>query len=391
MSTKTRVLMVDDEPNVLSGYRRTIGRKYDIVTANSGQEGLQKLEQDGPFEVVVTDMRMPEMDGLEFLKQAKRKHPKLVYVMLTGNADQQTAINAINHGQIFRFLNKPCDSEVLEHTIRACKAQYDLIHAEAELLNNTLSGSVKLLIEATVITDPAAAEAIRAVRDGVNVISKGLGIKSEWSFSLAASLFMIGGITVPRSSSEEILDENYIRACSQSGAKLLRHISRLDEVSQIILHQRMPLDLPEDLEYPTDETRVAIGSQILRFAYDWHRYSQNAEGDRAVGLQKLASSEETHDPRLFTAVNFVNDNLTGNQKIEKQQRLVELSVRQLRPGMLTEEDIKTSDDSLLVAKGQMLSQVMIDRLRGFFRASLIEEIMSVWVDDDEEQPDKIPA
>ncbi len=380
MSVKTRVLMVDDEPNVLSGYRRSIGRNYDLVTANSGRKGLDSLDKEGPFEVVVTDMRMPEMDGLEFLKQAKRKHPNTVYVMLTGNADQQTAINAINQGQIFRFLNKPCEAEILDHTIRACKAQYDLIHAEAELLSNTLSGSVKLLIEALVISDPVAAEAVRGVREGVNDVIQGLGITGEWRFPLAASLFMIGSITTPRTSSEQLYDKEYIESCSRAGAKLLRHISRLDLVAQIILHQRIKTDLPDDLKELDDESRVVVGSQILRFSYDWYCATRACNGDRVEGLGQLASVIGEHDRRLFIAASSTHGESEDKVSAAPERELVELEIGELYQGLLTDSDINTCDGSLLVAKGQVLSQLMIDRLRAFNKAGLVEGTATVWIE-----------
>ncbi len=391
MSTKTRVLMVDDEPNVLSGYRRSIGRNYDLVTANSGREGLEVMNNDGPFEVVITDMRMPEMDGLEFLKQAKAKHPNTVYVMLTGNADQQTAIDAINHGHIYRFLNKPCEAEILDHTIRACKSQYDLIHAEAELLSNTLSGSVKLLIEAMVISDPVAAEAVRAVREGMTILSNGLGIKNEWRFPLASSLFLIGSITTPRKSNKDILNEEYINTCARSGAKLLRHISRLDLVAQIILHQRMKMELPEDLSKLDDDNRVTIGSQLLRFSYDWYRAAQECNGDRHLGLKRLASDAGLHDRRLFVAANAVQGLSIETQEQEPKRVLVELPIMDLYQGLLTDADINTNDGSLLVAKGQTLSQLMIDRLRGFYKAGLVSQNASVWIEERDKPSDRALA
>ena len=197
MNDKTKILMVDDEPNVLSGYKRSFGRKYDLVTANSGKEALEILRSEKQIEVIVTDMRMPEMNGLEFLTNAKKLRPKSVYAMLTGNADQQTAINAINQGDIYRFLNKPCDSEVLEHTINACKTQYDLIHAEKKLLNDTLTGSIKLFIEALVISDPEITSIFKSVRENTRQIMDGLEI-NDWRIHLAGSIFMIGSCTVPR-------------------------------------------------------------------------------------------------------------------------------------------------------------------------------------------------
>ena len=106
-----RILLVDDEVNVLQGYQRALRKRFELDVANSGAEALEKIASGGPYAVIVSDMRMPEMNGVELLTAVKQKAPETVRMMLTGNSDQQTAIDAINKGDIFRFLNKPCSKE----------------------------------------------------------------------------------------------------------------------------------------------------------------------------------------------------------------------------------------------------------------------------------------
>ena len=103
-----KILFVDDEPNVLAAFQRQLRRQFEVETAPSGREGLALLQKARDYAVVVADMRMPEMNGVEFLKEVKTAAPEAVRIMLTGNADQGTAIEAINQGRIFSFLHKPC-------------------------------------------------------------------------------------------------------------------------------------------------------------------------------------------------------------------------------------------------------------------------------------------
>lgn len=375
---KTRVLMVDDEPNVLAGYRRSIGRRYDLVTAIGAQEALEILEKWPPFSVIITDMRMPEINGLEFIKRARRIHPKTVYMMLTGNADQDTAISAINEGQIFRFLNKPCESETIVAAIRAAKAQYDLIHAEAELLNKTLSGSVKLLVEAMMISDPVAAEAIRSVRENAARICEAVGFSAEWRYPIAASLFLIGSITVPRSSGEELFQEHYLGKCAKAGSKLLRHIPRLEEVAQIILAQRQHQPLPEQLANPDAAQRVVIGSQIIRLAFDWYAASRLGAACSQSIIESLSIGKQ-HDDRLLAAVQDACEaDKTANSKSVQHKRLV-LQASQLRPGVIADADIEVSDQRVIATRGQVLTQMLIDRLSGFVEAGLLADTFAVIV------------
>src|ERR1700733_8122058 len=99
-----RILCVDDDINILEGYQRALRKEFDITTAPGGEEALVKIRDEGPFAVVVSDMRMPGMDGIQLLTRIKQVAPESVRIMLTGNADQQTAMNAVNEGNIFRFL-----------------------------------------------------------------------------------------------------------------------------------------------------------------------------------------------------------------------------------------------------------------------------------------------
>ncbi len=106
-----RVLYVDDEPAVLAGFVRILRKRFVVHTADGGAAGLERMTVDGPYAVVVSDMRMQGMDGVQFLKEVRQLSPETTRIMLTGNADQKTASVAINEGNVFRFLTKPCDYE----------------------------------------------------------------------------------------------------------------------------------------------------------------------------------------------------------------------------------------------------------------------------------------
>ena len=101
------ILCVDDEVNILSSLKRMLSLAgYEVLTANSGDEGL-KILQDSPVDIIISDMRMPGMNGVQFLQKAKEIKPNAIKILLTGNADFNDAISAINDGGIFRYLNKP--------------------------------------------------------------------------------------------------------------------------------------------------------------------------------------------------------------------------------------------------------------------------------------------
>jgi DNA-binding NtrC family response regulator len=127
-----RVLFVDDEPNVLQALVRQHGRRFEIQTALGCEEGVQAIIKDGPFAVVVSDLRMPGMDGINFLSMVRRFAPDTIRVMLTGQSDPRLPMEAVDEANIFRFLAKPCRPEVLAQTLESALEQHRLITTKRE-------------------------------------------------------------------------------------------------------------------------------------------------------------------------------------------------------------------------------------------------------------------
>ena len=114
---KDKILLVDDDALILSGLKRQLRKHFDIETALSGEEAMDKIKNNGPFAVIVSDYQMPGMNGIEFLCRVKEANPDSVRMMLTGSADMATAIKAVNEGSIYKFHPKPCPAETLGSAI----------------------------------------------------------------------------------------------------------------------------------------------------------------------------------------------------------------------------------------------------------------------------------
>jgi len=116
---KDKVLIVDDDAMILAGLKRHLRNQFRIETALSGEEGLKRVEENGPYAVIVSDFSMPGMNGIEFLCRVKETDPDSVRMMLTGSADMSTAIQAVNEGSIFQFHPKPCPADTLGKAIQS--------------------------------------------------------------------------------------------------------------------------------------------------------------------------------------------------------------------------------------------------------------------------------
>jgi len=151
-----KVLFVDDEPEILQGFRRFLRKHIEMYTATSGAQGLTMIRNHGPFAVIVCDMRMPFMDGISFFSKVRDLTPDSTRIMLTGVTDLKSTISAVNEGHIFRYLTKPCSPEMLHEAIDSGIAQYrniveERIRREEEL--RRLSMAIGQASDSILITD----------------------------------------------------------------------------------------------------------------------------------------------------------------------------------------------------------------------------------------------
>ena len=237
-----RVLLVDDEPNVLNGIKRRLESEFKLVTAESGAQALAAIDAGPPFAVMVTDMRMPKMDGIQLIKAARVESPDTVFVMLTGNQDQATAIQALNDGKVFRFLTKPCQSSDLKNAIEAALRQYQLVTSEKELLQNTFVAAVSVLTNVLEMSQPDIFGRAERVQEVMLLLQEKLGLEGQWEYKLAARLGMLGFALLPekdRTRFEMAVDSGdqlraTIHEAAMIGQRIIGRIPRLGTVARII-------------------------------------------------------------------------------------------------------------------------------------------------------------
>lgn len=374
-----KVLFVDDEPHVLDAYRRNLRKQFSISTALSGAEGLQLVESEGPFAVVVSDMRMPEMNGIEFLSSLKKKAPDTVRMMLTGNADQQTAVDAVNDGDVFRFLNKPCSPEDMAHSLNTGIEQYRLINAEREVLENTLKGSIEALAEVLSLVSPEVFGRTTRIKRHMQECAKILQLPNAWELESAAMLSQMGCVTLPEELTKKVLSHSSLDDEESQlynrhplmGAELIAKIPRMEAVADSIKYQHKYFD---GTGSPADDIKgedIPIGARILRLLLDFDLL-ETAGLHASVALDKLRTRSEKYDPQVIDALASIL-----NQDIDSQEK--EVSVTQLNTSMVLAQDVYTDSGTLLVCKGQQISQSVAERLLNFWRNGSIEEKMQVLV------------
>jgi response regulator RpfG family c-di-GMP phosphodiesterase len=303
--------------------------------------------------------------------------------MLTGNADQQTAVEAVNKGHVFHFLTKPCLPETLALTLQAGIKQHRLLTAERELLEQTLNGSVKVLTDILSMTDPLTFGRSEALRDCVRAYLKANPIDQSWELEIAAMLAQIGMVTIP----PEVIRK--IRACltltgpeldilarvPEISSTLLANIPRLEAVARMVQYQDKNFDgsgIPRDLLVGEEIPR---GARILRVLSDLVSL-QSGGRSGASALAEMQAQPEIYDPRILQAAAdcFGAVAPPGEPSAPK---VIEVTVRDLHVGHVLADKIETHDGNMIVGAGTLITPMLMEKLRNFAALNAIKQPIRV--------------
>jgi response regulator RpfG family c-di-GMP phosphodiesterase len=359
---QSEILLVDDDPNILKSYGRTLRGKFKFDTAESGIEALEKIKNNKNYAVVVSDMQMPNMNGIELLKKIKQTSPNIVRIMLTGNSDQKTAIDAINVGDIFRFINKPCSAEILIKSINSSLQQYDLIAAKNILLNQTLRGVINVLNEVLSLVSPDVMEKNNKILTYMNKLKKTLKLKDNWSFEPMIQLSQLGCIIFPESTLKNIESGKLISGEEKQlfdqhpclSSDLIRKIPKLENIAQNILYQDKCFNgegVPHD---NIKGEEIPYGARMLKVVLDYIHF-ETREGSSLSALLKMQGQKQFYDPKILLAFKLALDVTEPDKKLM-------IDISQLKKGMIINENIITHSKQLVARSGQKVTDSLLQIL-----------------------------
>ncbi len=371
---RLRVLCVDDDPAVLEGLELSLFRHFDVVCADSGEDALRRLWQT-EFAVVVSDMRMPGMSGAALLAEVRERFPDTTRLLLTGYTDVEAAAMAVNEGQIFRFLTKPCPPQTLLRAVQDAAAHHRLLTAERELLERTLRGAVSALAEVLALSDPEAYG--RAGR--VQKLALALAheptlepcLQPLWPLELAALLAPLGRVSLPaellaRQARGEALgdvDKRALQLVPEVTDRLLASIPRLEPVRDLLRIAAGGSVTNTRL----DALQSQRGGEILRLATDC--VELEACGDTsAVALAQLRTRRHDYGEALFAAL----ERIRGEQ--DQACEIRSLPAKLLKVGMVLCDDLMLQAGQRLVPRGFEVTAGLVERLRNLRPGSLKEPV-----------------
>ena len=377
------ILCVDDDANILAGIQRNLRKQFSLDTALGGEQGLAKLKEHGPYAVVVADMQMPGMNGLQFLVAAERLAPDTVRLMLTGNSDQKTAMDAVNQGHVFRFLTKPCPPDNFALALEAGLKQHRLITAERELLENTLNGALRVVTDVLATMDPASFALGERLRDFMRTYARHYNVAQSWALEMAAMLSQVGYVAVPASvlmKSRAGLtlkpeEKDMLLRVPRTGADLLEKIPRLDPVAKIVLYQNKHFD---GSGFPLDDVSgddIPIGARILKILADLIDLEAKRHS-RLLALAKMRTRAGWYDPAVLDSVSACFDTCLP-PTFDQEATVREVSLKNLTVGLVLAANAETCDGTPIITAGTLVSPMLLEKLRNFDQLNILKQPLLV--------------
>jgi len=369
-TTAPNVLVVDDEPTVLETLSHQLQRDYQVVTATDGNQALRLLAT-APFAAVISDMRMPNMDGVTLLGHVREQYPDTTRVLHTAKGDLQSAIAAINDGQVFRYVTKPAGTSLLRATVRDAVALHQRKQAEREILDKTLRTSLQALFGCLELASPLAFARAGRIHALVGAICAQLALGDVWEIEVAAMASQLGAVTLPPSVLGKLDrglplpddEQAMIDAMPATAAKLIGDIPMLEEVVAIVLGQQGP----PRARWPSAEppSLVTIGIDVLRAATEVEVLeSRGLETTSAIAVMERDGG---HLPQVLNALREVRQ-VASAQETVRAYPLVELRV-----GMRIVEDVLAVHGPVLIGRGIIVSAVLLERLFNYKRMGQLAE------------------
>ncbi len=355
---KPRVICVDDDIHVVQSIVDILRKDCRVLVAHRGLQALAMLETEPDVELIMSDMRMPGMDGVTLLSHARAMKPDVPRVLLTGQADMDSAIAAVNDGQVFRFLTKPCGRDQLRDSVNAAIAHHRLISSERVLLEQTLHGSVAALVDILAMSNPLSFGRANRIKARVRELAVILGMRPRWQVEMAALLQPIGYVALP----PDVVDK--LRAGHALSADERKMVARLPAVTEQLLGHIPRLEDVRAILARTGQTTfegntlVDVGAAILRLAGELDDLEAN--GTPLASAVEIVCGRSTYSERVLDAATT----LAGAGQ-RRRVEIHEVTLAALRTGMVLAEDVKLMNGALLVARGYEVTVGFIERVRNF--------------------------
>ena len=374
---RSTVLLVDDEAAILETMSLQLRKDHRILVAESGEDALRLLAEHGPVAAVISDLRMPEMDGVELLRRVQLEYPDTTRVLHTAQNDLNSAIAAINAGGVYRYLSKPVATAELRSTVQEAVEVHGRSTAERQLLDKTLKTSLQALFGALELASPMAFARAGRIRTLVAELCHTMQLDALWEIEVAAMASQLGAVTVPPSVLQKLdkglpcteEEQQMVDAMPGVAVQLLKGIPMLEDVIEIV--RGISALINGGTPQPPSSPLITAAIDVVRTAMDYETLeSRGLEVESAIvvlecrdhsALEVLAALR-----RLKGIVQEVKEKVRG-------LRVVDIEV-----GMRVAEDIAATSGLVLIGRGMIVTDLLLDRLHNYARMiEIVEPVLVV--------------
>ncbi len=357
-----KVLFVDDDVASHLLFKQFLKKLPEVACANNGEEGLQILKKRDDFSVVISDYDMPVMNGIDFLSKARDMHPQMVRILLSGKADLQVAVEAVNECDVFRLLTKPCSAKILKIALHDAFEHYRVITAEKELMDKTVKSVIQLVSDVASLLKPERYTRTARILPLVKALCRKFSEADGWSTEVAAVLSVVGFIFLPDSIMQKVEEGEVLSGSdyktyllhARYSSRLISRIPRFENVATILSLQEAEYQKDNDDVGATDD-EIPLGARILKVVSDYDRLSLGGRPKGEV-ISMLKRRASRYDPAVLNSlIEILGDDAT--------YYIREIYPLGLEKGMIIAQDVFGDIKGQRVkflAKGQKLSDGMID-------------------------------
>ena len=401
--TRQKVLCVDDEKNILASLVRLFRKSpFDVLTANSGLEALDVLSRER-IDLVISDMRMPHMDGAELLARVAERWPQTIRILLTGYSDMEATVTAINKGKIYRYLSKPWDETDLKMTVQRGLESVQLEQERLRLIKVTVEQNEELKSLNSSLEEKVEGrtrQLQRAYRDTISVFSQIAELREGTTAGHGKrvadlSIAISKALRVPENDFQDIriaaslhdigklglADEVVSRARTQlnkaqfieykkhtiAGPAILMSLPHLQNAAAMIRSHHEHFDgggFPDGFRADASP----FGARVIKVANDFDNYFSGKKTGEALADEESVreimeeSSGAEYDPTVLDGLRVA---LASGFRMEPITAANRLNAEELQVGMRLAKDLLTREGLLLLTGGHELTEALIERLRGF--------------------------
>jgi response regulator RpfG family c-di-GMP phosphodiesterase len=377
-----QILVVDTDTKVLEAFVRLFQHKGKVVTHTETEGALKWLKENGGVSVIVTALNVPGRGGSAFLHAAELLAPQATRIILTTETSVDRLKEAVNERHIFMFLNKPCSATEITAAVDAALAYHAQLAYERQMLEKTLSGSVKLLIEMLALFHTEAFRRTPIMRAQALKIAKRLSIKRTWELEMAVMFSPLGEALLPREilgryrAAKTLTDqERRVLATAPAQTKqLLKNIPQLEKVAEVLYLSGRGFDgsgFPEDGPIGKD---IPLNSRIIKLLTDlW--YASPETGVDAAAFEALTINKRQYDPHLLEIAKAC---LLDEVEAPLQRKISACYIRALKPGdILVDDALTEGTHELVLSSGHVLTETTIRRLEQFDKVTGVRQPIRV--------------